>query len=487
MAIALLSLLALCNPSPAATPEPPPLALHVHAFIREQRLEVEVAAAPALFPPALTDVQLTAAGPAGAALRQAVTLDARSGVGVCRLDDRQLPAGPLTLAVAATNRQTGRTAAAQQALGDPLHPAWLNTKEGDERWVPPPWTDIQVDGFAVKPWGRVYQFERSLLPTDITARAASVLAGPVRLVARIGGKTVDWRDTEVGYRWRRPDAVLLEGHATAGGLTLRGSTQVEYDGMLCADLELAPDHGPLTVESLTLELPLRRQHARYLYHYPGQWGSVANTGFLPAAGWKHAFKPAVWLGDEDRGLEWFCESDRNWLLNDPQQAITIDPQGQRVRAALPPDRSPGEDRDAAGVHLRPAGHAGQGAGADRMGLPHHPRRALRTGNGAGGPGCGRRVCRPRPPAGGAGDLRVLVPAGLRQRVSNPPGAAVPSGEPQPADDPLGGRRAARHQLRPVLQRPGARDGDLVAAQRAGVAQSPRGRSIGRAASGITWP
>lgn len=327
----LWSLVGLCGlaaspvPVPAArVPEPPPLALHVNAFIRQHRLEVEVATAPAIFPPARTDVQLTVAGPAGVALRQAVTLDPKSGQGLCSWDDKQLPAGPLTIAATATNRETGRTAAAEKAIGDALHPAWLNTAEGNDRWVPPPWTDIQIDGFAVKPWGRVYRFDRSLLPTDITSRGASVLAGPVRLVGRIGGKTVGWNDTEVRYRWRRPDAVLLEGHATAAGLTLRGTTQVEYDGMLRADLELAPDHGPLTLEGLTLEVPLRQQYARYLYHYPGRWGSVANSSALPPEGWKHAFKPCVWLGDEDRGLEWFCESDQNWLLADPRQAITID-------------------------------------------------------------------------------------------------------------------------------------------------------------------
>jgi len=52
-------------------------------------------------------------------------------------------------------------------------------------------------------------------------------------------------------------------------------------------------------------------------------GSVANSGFLPADGWAYAFKPFVWLGDEDRGLAWFCESDENWSPADPQRALTI--------------------------------------------------------------------------------------------------------------------------------------------------------------------
>ena len=86
----------------------------------------------------------------------------------------------------------------------------------------------------------------------------------------------------------------------------------------------------MTVEELLLEMPIRPEHARYLYHFPGQWGSVANSGFLPADGWTHAFKPFVWLGDEDRGLAWFCESDENWSPADPNRALTIARSEDRV-------------------------------------------------------------------------------------------------------------------------------------------------------------
>ena len=100
--------------------------------------------------------------------------------------------------------------------------------------------------------------------------------------------------------------------------------------MIRVDLDVAPQGDNVTVEELLLEMPVRPEHARYLYHFPGQWGSVANSGFLPAGGWTHAFKPFVWLGDEDRGLAWFCESDENWSPADPQQALTISRREDRV-------------------------------------------------------------------------------------------------------------------------------------------------------------
>lgn len=303
-----------------------PFAVRSRAFIREGYLEVEVAAKPTVWPPAQTDVELRVSGPKGVVRRQSLTLDARQGRTSLRLNGSDLPIGRLTVTATAIHRQTGQKVVAEEQLDCPLHPGWLDTQEGLSHAVPAPWTALGIDGDAVKPWGRTYRFERSALPTEILARDASVLAGPVRLVVEVAGKPVEWKAEAIDYRERRADAVVLTGRATAAGLVLRGTTTIEFDGMIRTDLELRPDRGPVDVERLRLEIPLRAQHARYLYHFPGKWGSVANSGYLPPAGWKHPFKPLLWLGDEDRGLAWFCESDQNWLLVKPQEAIAIDRQ-----------------------------------------------------------------------------------------------------------------------------------------------------------------
>ncbi|MGD9498294.1 MAG: LamG-like jellyroll fold domain-containing protein, partial [Armatimonadota bacterium] len=38
----------------------------------------------------------------------------------------------------------------------------------------------------------------------------------------------------------------------------------------------------------------------------------------------NSFRPFMWLGDEDRGFCWFCESDQNWFPLDNQAALTIE-------------------------------------------------------------------------------------------------------------------------------------------------------------------
>ena len=115
------------------------------------------------------------------------------------------------------------------------------------------------------------------LPAAVTTAGASVLAGPVTLQLRRDGKPVAWRQPWVKLGKRTPTVARLVGGAVAPGLSLSGMTQVEFDGMIRVDLALRPTAGPRP-DGVVLEIPLKAQHARYLYHFPGQWGSVANSG-----------------------------------------------------------------------------------------------------------------------------------------------------------------------------------------------------------------
>lgn len=203
-------------------------------------------------------------------------------------------------------------------------PEWLGTREGLTDDVPAPWTPVSVAGGRVNCWGRTYVFSQGPLPSEVVASGASILAGPIRLTGRADSASLTWTGGVPQTREQTPAYAVLLGRAGASGLELSGETFVEYDGMIRCDLTLVPRDGGVTVKELTLEIPLKPKHARYLYHFPGRWGSVFNSGYLPQDGWQSPFKPFVWLGDEDRGLAWFCESDRNWFPLDNKTALSIE-------------------------------------------------------------------------------------------------------------------------------------------------------------------
>jgi hypothetical protein len=318
---------------------PAPLELRARAFVYAGRLETEATVQAAGLE--RTDLAcrfaLAPEGGKPSVKREAALADGRTARAT--FQKAEVPEGKITVSV--TLLEKGMPIrVASKVLDRPLSPPWLGDRTGITDEVPAPWTPLKVRGkqaragargsaVSVRPWGRDYRFEGGLFPAQVTASGASVLAGPITLHATRAGKPLPWREAWTKVSKSAPAAVDLAGGATATGARLSGSARVEFDGMLRVDLELSPEGGAAP-DSLVLEVPLRAEHARYLYHFPGRWGSVENSGALPAEGWHHAFKPFVWLGDEERGFSWFCESEENWSPADPERALTIDREGERV-------------------------------------------------------------------------------------------------------------------------------------------------------------
>ena len=215
----------------------------------------------------------------------------------------------------------------------PARPAWLGSQEGLSDRVLAPWTPLQVKGQAVLPWGRRYQFGALPFPEQIEAAGAELLAGPIRLEATVNGTAQTWTGTPARVTTRGEAAVELAADARGTGLQLTGTTRIEYDGMMRADFALTAAQD-VTVERLDFVIPLKATHATYLYHYPGQWGNAYNAGALPPDGFVAAFRPFFWLGDEERGLAWFSESDRGFAVQDPNQVTDIRREGEVVNARV---------------------------------------------------------------------------------------------------------------------------------------------------------
>lgn len=288
-------------------------------------LTVRLLTEPAIFPCADTAFTLSAFGPQG--LIQQLSderLPADPMTPVMSLTRSQTPPGKLMLRAAVTNRRTQQQLIQERTLESPLHPIWLGTKEGLTEIVPAPWTPVVVKGSDVYCWGRKYRFSNGPLPSAVLTRERSILAQPIALTGRINGQPLQWQGRPARCLQKHPAAARLQGQARSGPLQLSGEMTIEFDGMIRCDLQLTPLLGKAQIQELTLEIPLRPEHARYLYHFPGRWGSVFNAGYLPQEGWQSPFKPYVWLGDEDRGFSWFCESDQNWHPLDNKTALTIE-------------------------------------------------------------------------------------------------------------------------------------------------------------------
>ncbi|MEA3401599.1 MAG: DUF6067 family protein [Armatimonadota bacterium] len=213
-------------------------------------------------------------------------------------------------------------AQADTAFELPPRPEWVGSDIGISDALPEAWTPVRASADAVSCWGREHRFGDQPLLSELTTAGRQVLAEPMRLVSVVGGRHQVWRD--VNLQWTDRSDTAATGAITARSdlAALRLDVRCEFDGMMRFDLSLTPQAGE-ALQEVVLEIPLRAEHARYLHLANASWGGSVSTA-LPEEGWEHGFMPFVWLGDEERGVQWFAESDEGWRPRDPSAVITVD-------------------------------------------------------------------------------------------------------------------------------------------------------------------
>lgn len=210
------------------------------------------------------------------------------------------------------------------AAAQETKPAWFGSKEGVCDGLPPQWEALKVNGNAVQPWGRQYLFDGLPGPSNVTVLGESVITRPIRFVAKVKGGEVVWGGNHTEAAKINDGVAEVTTLAAADGLQLKGKIRVEFDGMIRADWQIVSAE-ETTLDALCLEIPYRSSVVKYLYTYPGSWGSARNAGSAPKDPLNLKFMPYLWMGDEQRGLCWFSESDKNFSNDDPGQAIRIVP------------------------------------------------------------------------------------------------------------------------------------------------------------------
>ena len=249
-----------------------------------------------------------------------------------------LPVGKYTAHVQLLDASAGVLSETAVPFARREEPDWWANREryGTQPEVPQPWSPIVWDGRTAKVWGREITFGESPLPEKIVVLGQDILAAPVRLELKTGDKVADWLREQTRVMGQRPGVVTLEGRQQAAGVRVATRTQFEFDGFALVDLDIAPANGKAEVEQLDLVITLRAEHAPFLTNYrpapgPGPVTFGRHVGKTPP----HYESPVMlttWLGTDDYGLEWSCESSRDWSLALPAKAIEVDRRGDVVEA-----------------------------------------------------------------------------------------------------------------------------------------------------------
>ncbi len=228
--------------------------------------------------------------------------------------------------------------------------AWWKNGIGNTERIIPPFTPMSRTDNNVAMSGRNYRLSALGLPLQVTSQGAPVLASPARIVAVIAGKAQVIRLQGVPtFTEEHPWRYGFHGTATGAGLRFSADGTVEQDGLALIHLTYAPLGGtPVKLDALRLEFPVSEREAdcmlcigsggnfasySSLILPKGTQGRLWNTldtgkgGALMTVG---SFYPEVWLGNEQRGLLWWGDSDEGWVPDDAVPAHEVLRLGQEV-------------------------------------------------------------------------------------------------------------------------------------------------------------
>ncbi len=231
------------------------------------------------------------------------------------------------------------------AVQPPPLPGWLGSTAGKYGYdhVPRPWTALKVlnrDPLHIACWGREYGFARNGLFGTVKARGKRLLAAPVALMAETAQGPIVWQPATMRLTREARGAIEFKTEQAGGDLRLACQGRMEFDGFVKLRLKVSGRSAGAELRNLTLSIPFRREVARLLHHFPkpSVWVSVNmrkfNARAVPNEGWAAPFLYHVWVGDEQRGLQWLCETDELWRPADPERAIELIPEGDRMTLRL---------------------------------------------------------------------------------------------------------------------------------------------------------
>jgi Glycoside hydrolase 123, N-terminal domain/Concanavalin A-like lectin/glucanases superfamily len=242
------------------------------------------------------------------------------------------------VAVVLQDRSGKIIGSSQKTFAYPDASKWLNNKLGVSDKVPTPWSPVKTIGTSIECWGRKYEFSKGNgFPEQIITRDKAILAGPIRLEALVNGEKILFKQKSGEIVSNSKNAAVFAARGHGADINVDYKTTVEYDGMLRTDFTITPLKQKLNLDKLRMVIPLKKEYAEYLgvtesvgagqhsFHYYGN---------LPENGYSCPFMPFVWLGDNDRGLLWFCQSARNWSRQDLDKVICIERKKDKVNLII---------------------------------------------------------------------------------------------------------------------------------------------------------
>ena len=214
--------------------------------------------------------------------------------------------------------------------------------------VLPPYDPIRREGEGVYLLTTSrYRFTRSVLPDSISVLGERITSGKMLFeMETADGQSIASTSTHGKPVLTADDQQVVAHQTTRGkGWTLNLQGTLAYDGLMIVDVELQADDG-VRIKNGSLSIPLSAEVAKYIRYSKdfGDQGWCFGEGPIPSVGetvevrhtigrakikndwsprtlneehgtlweWSRGVPRYFWIGDEEKGLGFICDSDQGW-------------------------------------------------------------------------------------------------------------------------------------------------------------------------------
>lgn len=212
---------------------------------------------------------------------------------------------------------------------------WENNSLGISDEVIAPYTPLSVSGTSVHAVLRTHTHNEQGFWNKVVSQGKDILSAPVSLSAEINGKTEKLTAAKP-LSFSKVSAAQVSGKSelNAGALKIDYTCVYDYDGMMKVHLVLKGDP-QLSLNKLDLDIPVSEKTAMFLHACPDQIRQ-SFIGRVPEGSgivWESkqanrtellgTFLPYVWIGNEEQGIAFFADNDKDWLPDDIQSVILV--------------------------------------------------------------------------------------------------------------------------------------------------------------------
>ncbi len=184
------------------------------------------------------------------------------------------------------------------------------------------WKAIDVSGSEILLTDKKITLSDDGLPSEIYIKDKQILKSPMEININGLPLKLDRREKIIEYK-NYGSKLFIEKKLVSNDISFNLDIVIEDDGLMSFDMFIAKLPETLIGGDVSLKVHLNNEYVRFL-HMPGKIGSrnfdlLKNVDKLLATN----YKPFIWIGDDNRGIFWFSETEAGWGNSESNDTIKI--------------------------------------------------------------------------------------------------------------------------------------------------------------------